>query len=161
MSKAHASTGRPGHDETDDTADNGGIAADARLAWARSMACRGVLVVCGLMLAAPPAMAAGFLLYEMGTPDLGTASAGRAALAKDAATVFGNPAGMTKLDGTQLLVGRSSPSAMSISIAARAPPWLAHLRQFGPGRRPESRRFPGLRGSWSSRCSATYWIDCV
>jgi long-chain fatty acid transport protein len=57
------------------------------------------------MLAAPPAMAAGFWLYEMGTPDLGTASAGRAALAKDAATVFGNPAGMTKLDGSQVLIG--------------------------------------------------------
>jgi long-chain fatty acid transport protein len=41
----------------------------------------------------------------MGTPDLGTASAGRAALAKDAATVFGNPAGMTSLDRSQLLVG--------------------------------------------------------
>ena len=52
-----------------------------------------------------PAMAAGFWLYEMGTPDLGTASAGRAASAKDAATVFGNPAGMTSLDRSQLLVG--------------------------------------------------------
>jgi long-chain fatty acid transport protein len=53
----------------------------------------------------PPAMAAGFWIYEMGTPDLGTASAGRAASAKDAATVFGNPAGMTSLDRSQLLVG--------------------------------------------------------
>jgi long-chain fatty acid transport protein len=52
-----------------------------------------------------PATAAGFWLYEMGTPDLGTAAAGRAALAKDAATVFGNPAGMTSLDRSQLLVG--------------------------------------------------------
>ena len=52
-----------------------------------------------------PAMAAGFWIYEMGTPDLGTASAGRAASAKDAATVFGNPAGMTSLDRSQLLVG--------------------------------------------------------
>jgi long-chain fatty acid transport protein len=56
-------------------------------------------------LNASPALAAGFWLYEMGTPDLGTASAGRAALAKDAATVFGNPAGMTSLDRSQLLVG--------------------------------------------------------
>ena len=45
-----------------------------------------------VMLSAAPASAAGFWLYEMGTPDLGTASAGRAALAADAATVFGNPA---------------------------------------------------------------------
>jgi long-subunit fatty acid transport protein len=57
------------------------------------------------VLLASPAAAAGFWLYEMGTPDLGTASAGRAALAKDAATVFGNPAGMTSLDRSQLLVG--------------------------------------------------------
>ena len=47
------------------------------------------------MLSAAPAMAAGFWIYEMGTPDLGAVSAGRAASAQDAATVFGNPAGMT------------------------------------------------------------------
>jgi long-subunit fatty acid transport protein len=51
------------------------------------------------------ARAAGFWIEEMGTPDPGTASAGRAALAKDAATAFGNPAGMTSLDRSQLLVG--------------------------------------------------------
>jgi len=59
----------------------------------------------GCALLASPASAAGFWLYEIGTPDLGTASAGRAALAQDAATVFGNPAGMTALDRSQLLVG--------------------------------------------------------
>lgn len=71
-----------------------------------------VRAACGFALAAvcaavsaAPATAAGFWVYEMGTPDLGTASAGRAALAKDAATVFGNPAGMTRLDRSQLLVG--------------------------------------------------------
>jgi long-chain fatty acid transport protein len=68
------------------------------------IACGAALVASG-MLSASPVMAAGFWIYEMGTPDLGTASAGRAASAKDAATVFGNPAGMTKLDRTQLLVG--------------------------------------------------------
>jgi long-chain fatty acid transport protein len=63
-------------------------------------------VVAGSMiLAASSVHAAGLWLYEMGTPDLGTASAGRAALAKDASTVFGNPAGMTSLDRSQLLVG--------------------------------------------------------
>ena len=68
------------------------------------VACAAALLA-GSMLSASPAMAAGFWIYEMGTPDLGTASAGRAASAKDAATVFGNPAGMTKLDRSQLLVG--------------------------------------------------------
>ena len=69
------------------------------------IACSAVLLAGGVALSAPPAMAAGFWIYEMGTPDLGTASAGRAAIAKDAATVFGNPAGMTSLDRSQLLVG--------------------------------------------------------
>ena len=40
----------------------------------------------------------GVFLYEVGTPDLGLASAGRAALAEDASTVMGNPAGMSRLD---------------------------------------------------------------
>lgn len=52
-----------------------------------------------------PAHAAGLFLYEMATPDLGTASAGRAAAADNAATAFGNPAGMARLDQSQMLVG--------------------------------------------------------
>jgi long-chain fatty acid transport protein len=77
----------------------------ARVRWLGRIAGGGALVAGGVMLSASSAMAAGFWIYEMGTPDLGTASAGRAALAKDAATVFGNPAGMTSLDRSQLLVG--------------------------------------------------------
>lgn len=50
------------------------------------------------------AKAAGLMLYESGAPDLGTASAGRAALASDASTASSNPAGMTLLDRTQLMV---------------------------------------------------------
>lgn len=52
---------------------------------------------------ASSARASGLLLYETGAPDLGTASAGRAAMASDASTVAANPAGMTLLDRTQLL----------------------------------------------------------
>jgi long-chain fatty acid transport protein len=48
--------------------------------------------------------ASGLWLYEQGTPDLGTAAAGRAAMAKDASTAFGNPAGMTRLKDSQFLV---------------------------------------------------------
>src|SRR5438552_250599 len=51
------------------------------------------------------ALAGGFFLSEMGTPDLGLASAGSAARAQDASTVFTNPAGMTRLDQSQVLVG--------------------------------------------------------
>jgi long-chain fatty acid transport protein len=49
------------------------------------------------------ARGAGIELYETGAPDLGTASAGRAAMAEDASTAAANPAGMTLLDRTQLL----------------------------------------------------------
>jgi long-chain fatty acid transport protein len=51
------------------------------------------------------ALAGGFFLYELGTPDVGLASAGYAARAQDASTVFTNPAGMTMLDDSQLLAG--------------------------------------------------------
>ena len=49
--------------------------------------------------------AAGVWLYEQGTPDLGTASAGRMALAENAATAVHNPAGMTRLDESQVMLG--------------------------------------------------------
>jgi long-chain fatty acid transport protein len=49
------------------------------------------------------ARGAALALYETGAPDLGTASAGRAAMAADASTVAANPAGLTLLDRTQLL----------------------------------------------------------
>lgn len=58
-----------------------------------------------LALAAPLAQAGGLLLYEIGTADTGLASAGYTARAQDAATVFTNPAGMTRLDGDQVTVG--------------------------------------------------------
>jgi long-chain fatty acid transport protein len=47
----------------------------------------------------------GAWLYENGTPETGTASAGYAARAQDAATTFGNPAGMTRLDSLNILAG--------------------------------------------------------
>ncbi|MBK8210665.1 MAG: outer membrane protein transport protein [Rhodospirillales bacterium] len=56
-------------------------------------------------VATSSAHAAGLFLYEMATPDLGTASAGRAAGTDNAATAFGNPAAMTRLDQSQMLVG--------------------------------------------------------
>lgn len=45
----------------------------------------------------------GIWLYEMGTPDLGTAGAGRAAMAADASTAGANPAGMTRLERSQMI----------------------------------------------------------
>jgi long-chain fatty acid transport protein len=63
------------------------------------------LVVLGLALAGTQAHAGGLWLYEVGSPDLGTAGAGRAALAADASTAWGNPAGMTRLSSSEILVG--------------------------------------------------------
>lgn len=51
------------------------------------------------------AHAGGLALYEFGSPDVGLAAAGYAARAQDASTVFTNPAGMSRLEGTQVLVG--------------------------------------------------------
>jgi long-chain fatty acid transport protein len=51
------------------------------------------------------AWAGGILLYEVGTPDVGLASAGYAARAEDAATAVTNPAGMKHLSGTQVMAG--------------------------------------------------------
>lgn len=63
-----------------------------------------VFIVSALALGiASSAHASGLLLYETGAPDLGTASAGRAAMAADASTAAANPAGMTQLERTQLL----------------------------------------------------------
>jgi len=58
-----------------------------------------------LMLPGMSAEAAGLWLYEMGTPDVGTASAGMASRAEDAATAFANPAGMTRLKESQFMAG--------------------------------------------------------
>ncbi len=57
------------------------------------------------LLAAAPAGAGGLTLYEVGTEDVGLASAGYTARAQDASTVFINPAGMTRLEGTQTTLG--------------------------------------------------------
>ena len=54
---------------------------------------------------ARPAAAGGILLYEFGTAEVGLAAAGYAARAQDASTAFTNPAGMSRLEGTQALAG--------------------------------------------------------
>ncbi len=73
---------------------------------ARNLA-RGLAVaVVGLgALACNPVWAGGISLYEVGTADVGLASAGYSARAQDASTVFTNPAGMTRLPGDQLTLG--------------------------------------------------------
>lgn len=51
------------------------------------------------------AYAAGFSLIEQSVSGLGTAYSGGAAVAEDPSTVFFNPAGMTRLAGTQVAAG--------------------------------------------------------
>ena len=55
----------------------------------------------GIAITSNNALAGGLLLYEIGTAEVGLASAGFGARAQDASTVFTNPAGMPRLDGNQ------------------------------------------------------------
>jgi long-chain fatty acid transport protein len=63
--------------------------------------------LCGLAMAfaGGQAFAAGFQLKEQSAAGLGTAYAGSTARADDASTIFFNPAGMTRLNGTQITTG--------------------------------------------------------
>lgn len=64
-----------------------------------------MLTVLLWLLGSTAAHAGGLNILEIGTPDVGMASAGRAALAEDASTVQGNPAGMARLERNQVLLG--------------------------------------------------------
>ena len=73
------------------------------------------------VVAATSSWGAGLWLYELGTPNMGTASAGRGAIAKDASVAGVNPAGMTKLNRSQLLVsavGLFTDSKFKVDSAA-------------------------------------------
>ncbi len=50
------------------------------------------------------AFAGGLYLSEFGTPSMGVAGAGAQAVASDASTAWHNAAGMTRLDGKQLML---------------------------------------------------------
>lgn len=72
----------------------------------RALAGRRYVLPVGLLLycASSSVFASGFALLEQSSSRLGTAFAGTAAAADDATTIFYNPAGMSKLTDTQLLV---------------------------------------------------------
>ncbi len=77
------------------------------------------VALAGALIGAGPAVAGGILLSEIGTADVGLASAGYTARAQDASTVFTNPAGMTRLDGNQLTLGAQALYAdVNFSIGA-------------------------------------------
>ncbi len=54
---------------------------------------------------APAAWAGGLWMYERGTPEVGTANAGVAARAEDASIAASNPAGMSRLDKAEIMLG--------------------------------------------------------
>lgn len=70
-------------------------------------------VACVLLAMTGGAAASGFALIEQSGSGLGNAFAGGAASAEDASTIFYNPAGMSRLNGTQLVVAAHAilPSA--------------------------------------------------
>jgi len=70
----------------------------------RSLLFSATIITAVLILSPRSVRAAGILLYETGAPDLGTAGAGSAAMGADASTAGANPAAMTLLDRSQLLV---------------------------------------------------------
>ena len=63
-----------------------------------------VVLVSGAVLPGS-ASAGGFLWYEMGTSEIGLASAGVTARAGSPSTLLSNPAGLTRVEGTQVQVG--------------------------------------------------------
>lgn len=64
-----------------------------------------VVVACCVGVFSQTTWAGGIVLYEIGTPDVGHAAAGRAALGQDASTAVTNPAAMTRLKQSKYLVG--------------------------------------------------------
>ena len=68
---------------------------------------RGALLfaVCLVLILSGSAMGAGFALIEQSVGGLGNAFAGGAASAQDPSTIFFNPAGLTRLEGKQVLAG--------------------------------------------------------
>ena len=62
-------------------------------------------IVCISFMSAGSAFGAGFALVEQSISGLGNAYAGGAAVAEDASTIFYNPAGMTRLEGKQVIAG--------------------------------------------------------
>ena len=56
------------------------------------------------VLLSTPCWAGGLYITEWGTPSTGVANAGAVAVGQDASTAWHNPASMTRLSGTQIMV---------------------------------------------------------
>ena len=62
-----------------------------------------IAVAAALFGVACQSQAAGFALIEQSASGMGNAYAGGGAVAEDASTIFFNPAGMTYIEGTQIV----------------------------------------------------------
>ena len=62
-----------------------------------------ILLTCIIFTTPLTAQAAGFGLAEQSASGMGNAFAGASAIAEDASTIYSNPAGMTYIEGTQLV----------------------------------------------------------
>ena len=71
--------------------------------WWKS--CLVLILTLGTIMVPVLSHAGGLFLYEVATPDLGYAAAGNAARAEEPSTLLFNPAGMTRLPGTQVQGG--------------------------------------------------------
>ncbi|MHC4414908.1 MAG: OmpP1/FadL family transporter [Planctomycetota bacterium] len=107
------------------------------------MAVRLAFVFLLVSLAARTALAqgGGIILYENGSPDMGSSYAGAGARAQDAATAFTNPAGMAHLEGNQILLGTMAVltdfaldlDSGTVSVPPGSTDGGGELDQFAPG----------------------------
>jgi long-chain fatty acid transport protein len=99
-----------------------------------------VILAC---LIATSAQAGGLYLYELGNPEVGLAGAGWSARAQDTATVFTNPAGMTRLQKSELLVG-AQPIYLNAEFSPDAKTTTAPAKTatLAPGCRPAGCTMP-------------------
>lgn len=77
------------------------------------------MALLGLTWFAGTAQGAGYALYEHSASALGNAFAGQAVAARDASTIFANPAGLARLAGSQVVAG-VHPIASSIRFTDAA-----------------------------------------
>lgn len=71
----------------------------------RSQVNRVIILCLFLLVTISSSYAGGLILYEQGTYDVGLASAGWAARGQDAATLFRNPAAMSRFEYSQFMLG--------------------------------------------------------
>lgn len=81
------------------------------------------LILSGMLVAANAAHGAGFALIEQNASGMGNAYAGAAAVAEDASTIYFNPAGLSNLHGTQVVVaGHAIKPSADFSNSGSATP---------------------------------------